>query len=53
MFSTHFVRFSSYQTGGFYDEMFAADDLPRLQARLAWLSPAIRVFPQVPAPVSQ
>lgn len=28
------VRFSSYQTGGFYDEMFAADDLPRPQARL-------------------
>jgi len=28
------VRFSSYQTGGLYDEMFAADDLPRPQARL-------------------
>ena len=28
------MRFSSYQTGGFYDEMFAADDLPRPQARL-------------------
>src|SRR5215472_15517121 len=29
-----FVRLSSYQTGGFYDEMFAADDQPRPQARL-------------------
>ena len=28
------MRLSSYQTGGFYDEMFAADDQPRPQARL-------------------
>ena len=28
------MRFSSYQTGGFYDEMFEADDAPRPQARL-------------------
>jgi uncharacterized circularly permuted ATP-grasp superfamily protein len=28
------VRFSSYQTEGFYDEMFLADDVPRPQAHL-------------------
>ena len=28
------MRFSSYQTDGFYDEMFQTDDLPRPQARL-------------------
>jgi len=28
------VRFSSYQTDGFYDEMFQTDDVPRPQARL-------------------
>ncbi len=28
------MRLSSYHTGGFYDEMFAADDQPRPQARL-------------------
>jgi uncharacterized circularly permuted ATP-grasp superfamily protein len=28
------VRFSSYQTDGFYDEMFQEDDVPRPQSRL-------------------
>ena len=28
------MRFSSYQTDGFYDEMFQTDDVPRPQARL-------------------
>lgn len=35
------MRFSSYQTGGFFDEMFEADDAPRPQARLL-LTPSNR-----------
>ena len=39
------VRFSSYQTDGFYDEMFQTDDVPRPQARLLLETlPALRLL---------